>query len=620
MRITSKFVLPIVALSLSMYIAGCDFLGGDFLDRKPNDLLLEDQVWSDPKLIDGVLANFYDRLPEWKALNNNHHGFAQVDEAMWSGGGNDPNNLVNYPYDWWRIWDYNLVRQINQFIEKVQAAPKLTEEQKQAYTAEGRFLRAYMYFEMVKRMGGVPLITQTYEYDFSGDPSYLQFPRNTEAEVYDFISSELEAIKDQLPTDTNPSRANKWVALAMKSRAMLYAGSIAKYNNLMAQPITLPGGEVGIPADRATGYYEQALAAAKEIIDSGLYSLYNNNPDKGANFYEALTSKQNNPEVIWVKDWTLEGKYHNWTYNMIPRSLREDNENGSELSPSLNLVEAFEYLDGSPGKLKTRTEDGSDYVYYDNPEDIFANKDPRLWGTVIYPGAEFKGKEVNIQAGLLVWNEEKGDYDIVTSNTLGAKDEQGNLIVGLDGPHPSEFHVTNTGFYLRKYVDSRPGAGQRGQGTDMWWVRYRYAEVLLNAAEAALELGRTGEALSYINEVRERAGFGPNSLTSLTIEDIQHERQVEFAFEAHRLFDLKRWRIAHEVWNGDPSSRNTKIYALWPYRVVRPGDPRDGKYVYIEQVAPLFSGLRNFRMGNYYSSISDGVISANPKIVRNPFH
>jgi hypothetical protein len=106
----------------------------------------------------------------------------------------------------------------------------------------------------------------------------------------------------------------------------------------------------------------------------------------------------------------------------------------------------------------------------------------------------------------------------------------------------------------------------------------------------------------------------------VTIDDIRQERRVEFAFEAHRLYDLKRWRIAHEVWNGDPSAANTMIKALWPYRVVRPGDPRDGKYVFIERVAPRFTQPRFFRMGNYYSSISDGVISANPKIVRNPFH
>ena len=109
------------------------------------------------------------------------------------------------------------------------------------------------------------------------------------------------------------------------------------------------------------------------------------------------------------------------------------------------------------------------------------------------------------------------------------------------------FFVSNTGFYVRKFLDSKPASGQRGVGSDIWWIRYRYAEVLLNAAEAAFELGRTAEALDYINQVRERAGFGPNSLTALTMDQIRNERRVELAFEAHRLYDLKRWRLAHEA-------------------------------------------------------------------------
>ena len=92
----------------------------------------------------------------------------------------------------------------------------------------------------------MPIITEQLIYDYSGDPSYLQRPRAKEEEVYDFIASEVDAIKDSLSNDGSVSRANKYTALALKSRAMLYAGSIAKYNNLMPSPIKTPGGEVGI--------------------------------------------------------------------------------------------------------------------------------------------------------------------------------------------------------------------------------------------------------------------------------------------------------------------------------------------------------------------------------------
>lgn len=618
MRFDLRSARTLLVALLTMAVAACDALSPDFLDREPTDLLLEDQIWNDPQLVKGLLANYYDRLPETHSIAHNYHGFAHFDDAMWSGGGNDPNNLASYPYGWWGIWEYTLVRDLNLFIEKLDAS-ELDAEQIELFQAEARFLRAFVYFEMVKRMGGVPLITETYEYDFSGDPSYLQMPRATEAETYDFIASELDAVMNQLPAEANVTRATRWTALALKSRAMLYAGSLAKYNSAMPQPIRTDGGEVGIPGDRAQGYFEASLAASQEIIESGPYSLYRDNPDPGQNFYEVITRMQGNPEVIWARSFTLEGKYHNFVFNNIPRSLREDNESSASIAPSLNLVEAFEYLDGSDGKLRTRDESG-DYIYYDHPADIFEGKDGRLWGTVIYPGATFRGAPVDVQAGVLRWNEAAGVYEEVTSTDLGTRYEDGGVLVGADGPLSTEHHVTNTGFTIRKHLDPRSGSGQRGQGSDIWWVRFRYGEILLNAAEAALELGRTGEALQYVNQVRERAGFGENSLSSIDMDRIRNERRVELAFENHRFFDMKRWRLAHEVWDGDRSAPDAVVRALWPYRIVRPGDPRDNTYVFVERVAPRLAQPRFFRLGNYYSEISQGIRNANPKVVPNPFH
>ena len=159
----------------------------------------------------------------------------------------------------------------------------------------------------------------------------------------------------------------------------------------------------------------------------------------------------------------------------------------------------------------------------------------------------------------------------------------------------------------------------RGIRSEMWWVRFRYAEVLLNAAEAALELGLEPEALGYVNQVRARAGFGDNSLTTLTLARLQNERRVELAFEDHRVWDLKRWRIAHQVWNGNPGNYEANGWALYPYRVVRPGHPTHNKYVFDKLVAPRYKAPRNFQLFNYYSSIPQQVLDNNPKIVRNPF-
>lgn len=625
-----KLSLNIFVSASMLVFAGCN----DWLERKPQNIILEEQVWNDPKMITGLLANYYDRLPYHTDLNHGSNGdvnatnregwqdFAAYDEAMWSNNDDARNNILSYPVDRWRLWDYGLIRDINLALENISTyAVKLSDGQKTQFTAELRFLRAFVYFEHVKRMGGVPLVTKQLIYNFDGNPAALQQPRNKEEEVYDFIASELDAVKDQLGNGTSTTRANKFTALAVKSRVMLYAASIAKYNSKMASPISTPGGEVGISAARANDYYAKSLEASKEIINSGSYDLYKSNPDKGVNFYEAITKKTANREVIWAQDFLVsKDKRHGFTYDNIARNVREDNLSSSSITPSLNLVEDYEYLDGSSGELKNRNAGNTDYVYYDKLQDIFANKDARLYGTVIFPGTTFRGSEVQIQAGVKVWDNATSAFKTVESNVLGSLYEDGGLLTGASGPQRSQTEVSNTGFYLRKYVDQTAMSSTRGIRSDMWWIRFRLGEIYLNAAEAALELGQTADALKYANTLRERAGFPANSLKTLNLEKLQNERRVELAFEDHRVWDLKRWRIAHEVWNGNPANEDAVIYALYPYRVVRPGHASHGKYVFDKLVAPRFRAPRFFQIGNYYSAIQQSIIDNNPKIIRNPFH
>ncbi len=600
-------------------MSGC---AEDWLDRKPQNIILEEQVWNDPKLIKGLLANYYDRLPAHTSLTSGWAEFAAYDEAMWSNNDDGRNNIVSYPFNRWSLWEYGLIRDINLAIENIATfGTSLSAVQVSQFSSELRFLRAFVYFEMVKRMGGVPLVTKQLIYDFKGDPTNLQQPRNREEEVYDFIASELDDIQDKLGNEDSNTRANKYVALALKSRAMLYAASIAKYNNLLAEPIMTPGREVGIPAARAQDYYEKSLLASQQLLNSGKYRLYKTNPNLGENFYEAITKKTANPEVILAQDFLVsKDKRHGFTYDNIARNVREDNLSSSSITPSLNLVEDYEFLDGSPGILKTRTADNSDYIYYSSLSGPFENKDARLYGTVIYPGTSFRATPVEIQAGVKVWDETSKSFKNVESNVLGSTYDDGGLLTGASGPQRSQTEVTNSGFYLRKYVDQTAMSSTRGIRSDMWWVRFRLGEIYLNASEAALELGKTSEALEYVNAVRERAGFGANSLKSLTLGRLQNERRVELAFEDHRVWDLMRWRKAHEIWNGDASNPDAVINALYPYRVVRPGHPTHGKYVFDKLRAPRFRAPRFFQMGNYYSSIAQSIIDNNPKVVRNPYH
>lgn len=588
----------------------------DWFYRESKTTITDEQLWNDPNLITSLLANYYNRLPSLHGVFNTG-GMTEIDDAMWSGT-RDQNGRNDFQYgnDYGRYWDYGLIRDLNLSLENINAlGGKLTPAQKSLFIAEMRFIRAYVYFEMVKRMGGVPLVTKQLVYDFSGDPTPLQIPRAKESEVYDFIYKELEEIKADLAGNNGvATRANRYTALALESRAMLYAASIAKYNSLMAAPITTTGGEVGIPASMANDYYNKSLTASKEVI-AGPYALYNTNPDKGANFYDMLNKKPVS-EVIFAKDFALGTKVHRFTYDNIIKSMTEDNEASSAISPSLSLVESFNYLDGSKGTLKDKDASGN-YIAYTNPADIFANKDGRLFGTVIYPGTTFKNNPVRIQAGVAVYT--NGAYQLTTSAVLGGNYTDGQVWTGFDGPKDDAVDVSNTGFYIRKMVSDAPAASTRGTSAVNWWPWFRLGEIYLNAAEAAFELGRP-EGLAYVNTLRARAGFPANSLTALTNDIIRNERRVELAFEDHRYFDLKRWRIAHLVWDGTETDPNAVVMGLYAYRVVRPGHPDNGKYIYARVRPTRFRRARMFRMANYYSSIDQAVLNNNPKIVRNPFH
>ena len=603
-----------IIILLCLLIASCD----DWLERDSKTIVSEEQVWNDSKQILALLANYYDRLPSLSGFSGNMNLGSYFDDASWSGTGNANNQLISYAYSFAQYWNYTFIRNINLAIENLNKYSVLPENEKKQFDAEFRFIRSFVYFELVKRMGGVPLITSQLVYDYSGDASNLQFPRAKESEIYDFIGNEIDAIENVIGNEGSVTRANKYTALSLKSRAMLYAASLAKYNNLMPEPIKTANGEVGIEASKANGYYQKSLEASKKIITSRAYSLYNKNADLGENFYEMLITKTGNAEIIFAKDYSATlGKRHYFTYNNIARGAREESMGSSFITPVLNLVESYEYLDGSPGTLKNKTSDGSDYIYYNNLSDIFKNKDARLYGTVVYPGTKFRGIDIDLQAGVKVWN--GTGYETVEGSSIGINYTDGGLLVGTSGPHRSIEMVSNTGFNLRKMVSTAPMASGQVVLADNWWPWFRLGEIYLNAAEAAFELNLP-EATNHINTLRERAGFPADSITNLTIDIIRNERRVELAFEDHRYFDLKRWRIAHELWDGNTSNPNAMLYALYAYRIVHPGSPNNGKYVFEKLVAPRFVNPRYFQMGNYYSSIATSVMTNNPKIIPNPFH
>jgi len=609
-------------------VMACQLIGcNDFLDRTPTDFLTDEQVWNDNSMVIGVLANLYDSVPMNGSLQDDVN-FSLIDDVMWCGLMNTDvetarNQMVAYSYDFLRYYNYGYIYKINQGIEKL-AVATLDSEDILVFQSEFRFLRAYVYFELVRRMGGVPIITQTQTYTPGMDITQLQVARSSEAEVYQFVYDECMDIKEHLAANngvTNVSRANKYAALALASRAMLYAGSISKYNATMANPISSPlqTGVVGMTGTSPDGYYEKALAAAEEIINDGVFQLQQvNSPD---DFYNAVCIKDGNREVIWSKDYSS-GKFQTFSFANIAQSMNEDNDNGSDLCPTLGLVESYLPLSGGSGRLADKDANGK-YIAYENVSDIFEGRDYRLKGTCILPGQTFKGARLDVLAGVAIYQAD-GSYLLIegseANSTYDPSDDHpnadGGRFVGNDGPLTRATY-TNTGFNLRKYVDESAGSSARGQGSYIWWVYFRMGEVYLNAAEAAMELGQTDKALRYANAIRERAGFGANSWTAsdLTIDNLLHERRCELVVEDHRYWDMKRLRKAHQQWNG-VQSENTMLYALYPFRVI--GGADDGKYIFDRHVAYRFRAPRNFRVGNYYSSFETDVLNKNPKLVQNP--
>ena len=620
----------------------------DWLDREPSNIITPSQAYSSRGSINSVIADLYYNLPDVGGLQDVNF-YTEWDEGI-SGGYVSANNIASYRGDYASFYNYALIRNIHSHLKDIQNVKFLTADEMKYYVAEARFLRAYVYFEMVKRMGGVPLITEVMTPVSGKLPEEYETARSKEHEIYDFIASELDAVKEDLnlTPHTQHNRASKGAALAMKIRAMLYAGSLAGCNSEMAMPVSLAGGEVGIPPEMADGYFQKALDAFIELENMGKYGLYDNNPDKTANFNEALTKEaRDNKEIIFVKDFSTEF-LQPWTSNNLSRTLRYGGitagNGGSACNPTLNLVDEFERTDGSDPKLKAYVDSnhadeiGPDgamdtnpdaYVYYDNLSDIFAKKDPRLFATVITPGQLFGGRSLDMRAGYAYFNTvtnkfqfEVGTFASATSNNFivsgdTIKEANGNirLKTGNDGPARDAF-VSHTGFYVRKFMEENPKDPYFGSKIPS--IRYRYGEALLNAAEAAFELGKLAEAATYLNQIRERAGLPPKS--AVTREDIRRERRVELALESgHRYFDVKRWRIAHELFDGSTVSPTAMMYGLWPYKVYRPNHPTHDKWIFVRRVnTSVIENPRKFILSNYYSFIPSDALANNGKLVKNP--
>lgn len=474
--------------------AGCDFLKYDETTHYS-----EDDVFTDFKRTKAFLTNIYAKLPA---------GFNSVGGAMRASGADNAEEV----YEMESVQQYNdgswsaintLDSKWGQMFDGIQAVNKFLEETKgqtfddlkynynyedimeqyELYPHQARFLRAFFYFELLKRYGQVPIITDVLTVSEANRVKPSSFD-----EIVDFVVGELNAVIPELPVEYQsiPSketgRATRGAAMALKARTLLYAASPLhnKSNDQQA--------------------WIKAAEASKAIIDSSYYTLENN--------YSNVVNNRRSDELIFERRLSQS--------NFFEQSNFPVGFEGAEpgTAPTQNLVDSYEMQSsGLP------IDDASSGYDRSNPYD---DRDPRLSQTVIYNNSEWKGRSVEL------WNG------------------------GIDGL-PKE-RASKTGYYLKKHVveDVSLASGNVTQAIHTW-VFFRYAEVLLNYAEAMNEAygpdnpaGMGMTAREAVNMVRARANmpdFSPMSQDAFR-QKLRNERRVELAFEDHRFWDIRRWEIA----------------------------------------------------------------------------
>lgn len=661
-----KNILSIFSLCALMGLSGCNA----FLELEPLDKVSPEQLLETEGGVKALLANIYTMIPMEDFNYRPNNGFNQrgydgvnettnlaflTDEATRSDGG------VGIGYEGFNYWPYGDIRQVNIFmqnVEKAKEAGTISVADADRMTGEAHFARAYMYYGLVKRYGGVPLIDKVQDDDYAdGGPGAVAVPRSTELDTWKFVLNECTLAAATLPDATSGSdlyRVTKWAAYALKSRVALHAASVAKYWNLAplaGEAVTqkLVGGMTSADAD---AFYKECIEASKFLIENSGKSLYKPAPatvKEAASNFQALFLNDQNEEVIFSKAYlngtTNTNQGHSYAqFNILPQVNPGALKYG-RFNPMLEIVDLFEdYTDdgtGKSAKIVTRTDGNEDayipnfhnmnnasvvntlmsvpFVKYNDLYEPFANKDARLLASVVVPGSSYAGTEIIIQGGFIkdnnsyvAYSNESTQKNGTTYYALGAEGE--TMFSGFNNVNSGEdANWTATGFGVRKYMPEGESMSPDRLSSTTSYIDMRLAEVYLNYAEAVVEngsgFGDKELAENYLNALRRRAGH--TDRISLTLESVLKERRVEMAFEGKRFWDMNRRREFHTEF-----SNNRIRKALVPMLDLRGAEP---KYVFarVNYFGDETRGGRTFQNINYYRGIPN--IATNG-LVLNPGH
>ncbi len=560
-----KYKYSLFAVIFFIIAWGCN---DDFLNQQIGTELKGDQAWVSYTYTQQFLGGIYSFLPG---------GFNDVDGAMLDAATDDAeetwessdvqlfNNGSWGPYinpddQWNRMFEG--IRKANLFLENVhrvnlekyrldvQATAqteynfRLMEVERWKY--EARFLRAFFYFELVKRYKEVPIITRT----LTLDEDYSNIKRQPLDECIGFIVAELDTVGRHLNlfpgrTSTDNSalgRATKGAAYALKSRVLLYAAS-----PLFLDPENVTATTIASDQQK----WQIAAMAAKAVIDTcgATYQLVADY----ANFFNKNTSK----DIIFQRQYPSVNDFEIANYPVGYAKGR------SGTTPSQNLIDAYEMANGKP-----ISDPSSGY----DPQNPYASRDGRLAKTILLNNTAWNGRNVQSWVG------------------------------GLDGVDQN--HGTKTGYYLKKHVVPNVDIYNSKTAAHTWPL-IRLAEVYLNYAEALNEYNPNHpDIIAYLNMVRTRAGM-PNIIAGRSQDEmrrfIRNERRVELAFEGHRYWDVRRWKIA-------PESLGAPVYGV---RITNEGNNKFSyQYVKVED--------RVFVPKMYWYPIPQNELLKSPQWKQNP--
>lgn len=664
------------------------------LDIPPRNLTTPGDLLSNEAGMDIYMARMYSNMPfedfkymgEWGIEFNSWLG------AMGIEGTGDAVNRDGvcraFTGERTAYWEkaFRLLRDANFLIENLpQYGGGFATPTYNHYLGEAHFVRATVFSAMARRFGGVPLVTRVIPYPAESD--VLEVPRSTEEQTWDQVLSDYDMAATLLMDKSIKSGySNKFVALAFKAEAMLYAGSVAKYNETVTGRLTGYGQKTGVrvmgfaPETALTAskkYFTEAYKAARQVMTDGGYSLYKkkwSGTDRNAQYQNMVDmfSDLTSPENIYVKEYVYPTMTHGYDAYSAPFIFKAPLSSGTCVTADLlELYEGFpRYSDGSIKVTDGNTNTQGNYLFYDSTMDFFKNAEPRLRAYVIFPGDVFKGKEIEIRAGVYTGSTPIrplfNDYSYSTATEmyqkldaytkkpktlyLSSREGQSQEIVdlgggktmaaaGANGPFYNLPESCMTGLFGRKWLNPDP-AFQADEGKSAQpYILMRYAQVLLTAAEAGVELALAGEpspdgsdmlqvATDAVNAIRERAGASQLTTTLAANIDarniVRREQRKEFALEHKVKWDLRRWRVNHYegrdgFWGETRKKESFSDNSLFRFRGLYPFySTQAGKYFF--DVHFQWIGLKSFEYNiiDYYFAIPGNEVTKSPVIDQQP--